>query len=265
MIAGPERKSRRLTEEERRRVAYHEAGHALVAALTEHSDPVRKISIIPRGHAALGYTMQTPEFDRYLTTKSALLDQLKSLLAGRAAEILVFDEESTGAANDLERSTRMARAMICRFGMSEKIGPVTFGREQQQVFLGRDYGQEERDFSERSAQEIDDEIRRLIEDAATEAMRLLTERRDCLEHITKVLLEKEVIQGKELDELLRCELGADGGDSESVATEDAEGDASGGDLPNGSTSSAASSTADEAQDAAPSTTAAPAKVSSKAP
>ncbi|MEM7231496.1 MAG: ATP-dependent zinc metalloprotease FtsH [Planctomycetota bacterium] len=215
VIAGPERKSRRLNEDERKRVAYHEAGHALVAALSDHSDPVRKISIIPRGHAALGYTMQTPEYDRYLTTKSNLLDQLRSLLAGRAAEILVFDEQSTGAANDLERATRLARSMVCRFGMSERIGPVAFGREQTQVFLGRDFTQEDRDYSELSAQQIDTEVRTLLEESANFALKLLTDHRDCLENVTQTLLEKEVIQGKELDELLSCGLPKkNGSDSE---------------------------------------------------
>ena len=209
VIAGPERKSRRLGPEERKRVAYHEAGHALVAALTEHSDPVRKISIIPRGHAALGYTMQTPEGDRYLTTRSALLDQLKSLLAGRAAEVLVFDEQSTGAANDLDRATRVARAMVCRFGMSDKMGPVTFGREQHQVFLGRDFAQEDRNYSERSAQEIDHEVRRFLDDQSDVAMKILQEHRACLDKIAETLLEREVIQEAELKKLLKGELGED--------------------------------------------------------
>jgi len=207
VIAGPERKSRRLNEDERRRVAYHETGHALVAALTEHSDPVRKISIVPRGHAALGYTMQTPEYDRFLTTRSALVDRLKSLLAGRAAEIIVYNEQSTGAANDLDRATRLARAMVCRYGMSETLGPVTFGREQQQIFLGRDFAQEERNYSERSAQRIDEEVRQLLDEANAEAMQILQDHRNCLEKVTEVLLEKEVIQGSELEALLKEELG----------------------------------------------------------
>jgi cell division protease FtsH len=209
VIAGPERKSRRLSDEERERVAYHETGHALVAALTKHSDPVRKISIIPRGHAALGYTMQTPDVDRFISTRSALVDRLRSLLAGRAAEIIVYDERSTGAANDLERATRLARSMVCRFGMSERMGPVTFGREEHQVFLGRDFGQEERNYSELSAQHIDEEVRRILDEASDEAVRILTEHRRCLERITQILLEKEVVQGSELDDLLKEELGDD--------------------------------------------------------
>ncbi len=208
-IAGPERKSRRLGEEERRRVAYHEAGHALVAALSKHADPVRKISIIPRGHAALGYTMQFPTDDRYLVTRSALLDQLKSLLAGRAAEELIFDELSTGAQNDLSRSSEIARSMVCRFGMSDKLGPVTFGREQHQVFLGRDLAHEERNYSESSALEIDREVRRIIEESNEAAKDLLHKHRPCLDRIAQTLLKKEVLQGSELDQILREELGPD--------------------------------------------------------
>ena len=207
VIAGPERRSRKLGKEELAKVAYHEAGHALVAALCENADPVRKISIIPRGHAALGYTMQTPEADRYLTSKPDLLDKLKGLLAGRAAELLVFEELSTGAGNDLERATHIARSMICRFGMSEKLGPVVYGRESQQVFLGRDMTQEERNFSESTAQEIDAEVKRLIEEANEEAMAILEKNRICLNRIAETLLEKEVMQGEDLDELLKEILG----------------------------------------------------------
>jgi len=205
-IAGPERRSRRLSEEERRRVAYHEAGHALVAALSEHADPVRKISIVPRGHAALGYTIQFPNDDKHLTTRSALIDRLKGLLAGRAAEELVFQELSTGAANDLVRATEIARSMVCRFGMSDKIGPVTFGRENHQVFLGRDFTQDERDYSESTAQEIDEEVRAILDATEADARQILAGHRACLDHIAETLLEREVIQGTELDQMLKKEL-----------------------------------------------------------
>ena len=207
VIAGPERRSRKLGKEELAKVAYHEAGHALVAALCENADPVRKISIIPRGHAALGYTMQTPATDRYLTSKPDLLDKLKGLLAGRAAELLVFEELSTGAGNALERATNISRSMICRFGMSEKLGPVVYGKESQQVFLGRDMTQEERNFSESTAQEIDAEVKRLIEEANEEAMAILEKNRICLNRIAETLLDKEVMQGEDLDELLKEILG----------------------------------------------------------
>ncbi len=210
VIAGPERRSRKLGGEELEKVAYHEAGHALVAALCENADPVRKISIIPRGHAALGYTMQTPEEDRYLTSKPDLLDKLKGLMAGRAAELLIFEELSTGAGNDLERATHIARSMICRFGMSEKLGPVVYGRENQQVFLGRDMTQEDRNYSDSAAQEIDTEVRRLLDEANDDAMRILEENRICLDRIAQTLLEKEVMQGEDLDNLLQEVLGEDG-------------------------------------------------------
>ncbi len=206
VIAGPERRSRRLGDAERKRVAYHEAGHALVAALSKNADPVRKISIVPRGHAALGYTMQFPEDDRYLTMKSALEDRLKTLLAGRAAERLVFEEFSTGAADDLNRASDIARSMVCRFGMSEKIGPVALGKEQRQVFLGRDIGSEDRNYSEQTAQEIDSEVRRIIEEADVEAHDILTKYREALNLISEELLEKEVIHEEELDEILIREL-----------------------------------------------------------
>jgi cell division protease FtsH len=215
-IAGPERKSRRLGAEERRRVAYHEAGHALVAALSKHADPVRKISIVPRGHAALGYTMQSPADDRYLLTRNALLDRLKGLLAGRAAEDIVFGELSTGARDDLNRASELARGMVCRFGMSERLGPVTFGREDHHVFLGRDLTQEERNYSEATAREIDAEVRRILEEADEAAKKILTDHRGCLERIAERLLEREVIQGSELDEMLKRELGTDAEKKEPV-------------------------------------------------
>ena len=175
--------------------------------MCENADPVRKISIIPRGHASIGYTIQTPEEDRYLTSKPDLLDRLKGLLAGRAAELLVFEELSTGASNDLERATHIARSMICRFGMSEKLGPVVYGKDNQQVFLGRDMTQEERNFSEKTAQDIDDEVKKLIKSANEEAMTILETNRICLNRIAETLLEKEVMQGEDLDSLLKELLG----------------------------------------------------------
>jgi len=205
-IAGPERRSRRLGDEERRRVAFHEAGHALVGALSKNADPVRKISIVPRGHAALGYTMQSPEGDRYLNTEGALIARLRTLLAGRAAEDLVYGEISTGAADDLNRATQIARSMVCRFGMSSKLGPVAFGRENHEVFLGRDIGHEDRGYSEASAQEIDGEVKRILEDAASTAGGILEKHRRCLDNIAETLLEQEIIQGKELEEILEREL-----------------------------------------------------------
>ena len=163
VIAGPEKKTRLFSEEERKITAYHEMGHALVGHYLEHTDEVHKISIISRGQA-LGYTISLPREDRYLTTKTALMDQLAMTLGGRAAEELVFQEVTTGAANDLEKVTSTAKQMIMRFGMSEKLGPRVLGRNHDMPFLGREMG-DEPDYSEEIAREIDDEIRRVIEEA----------------------------------------------------------------------------------------------------
>ena len=206
VLAGPERKSRCLSEEERRWSAYHESGHALVAALCKSADPVRKISIIPRGHAVLGYTLNPPAEDRYTITRNELVDRLRVLLAGRAAEKVVFGEVSSGSANDLQRATDMARTMVCRLGMSERLGPVSYGRDRQQVFLGRDFYSEEKTYSEATAREIDAEVKRFVELAGEEAENLLREHRACLDVLAKTLLEREVMQGPEFEELIRREL-----------------------------------------------------------
>jgi cell division protease FtsH len=159
-VAGPERKSRRLSEQEKRRVAYHEVGHALVAAHSKHADPVHKISVIPRGRAALGYTLQLPEVEQFLMTQSELLDRLRGLLGGRAAEEVVYGEVTTGAENDLERATAMARQMVCMFGMSEQIGLAHTVQRQGPAFLpGADH-QLQRDCSEATAKQIDEEVKR---------------------------------------------------------------------------------------------------------
>src|SRR5205814_8952378 len=171
VIAGPEKKARLLSEKERKITAYHEMGHALVGHFLENTDPVHKITIVSRGQA-LGLTISLPTEDRYLTTKSALMDQLAMTLGGRAAEELVFHEVTTGAANDLERVTSTAKQMIMRFGMSEKLGPRVLGRNHDQPFLGREMGNEP-DYSEEIAREIDDEIRRVIEEGHEAALRVL--------------------------------------------------------------------------------------------
>ena len=172
VIAGPEKKTRLLSEQERKITAYHEMGHALVGHYLRDATPVHKISIISRGQA-LGYTISLPREDRYLTTKSALMDQMAMTLGGRAAEELVFHEVTTGAANDLEKVTHTAKQMIMRFGMSEKLGPRVLGRNHDMPFLGRDMGAEP-DYSEEIAREIDDEIRRVIEEAHERALQVLT-------------------------------------------------------------------------------------------
>jgi len=204
VIAGPEKKSRLITEKEKRVLAYHESGHALVSKLLKVRE-VTKITIIPRG-LALGYTLNLPQEDRYLMSKRELLDEMTVMLAGRAAEEVVFGEVTTGAQNDLERVTDLARRMVCEFGMSERLGPVTLGRKAGPIFLGRDIV-EDRNYSETVASEIDKEVRRIVEECYERAKRLLQENRHLLDAIANRLLEKETMDGEELDSLLR-EMGA---------------------------------------------------------
>jgi cell division protease FtsH len=200
VIAGPEKKTRLLSEKERLITAYHEMGHALVGHFLEGCDPVHKISVISRGQA-LGYTISMPSEDTYLTTRSQLRDQLAMTLGGRAAEELVFDEVTTGAANDLEKVTATAKNMIMRYGMSEKLGPRTLGRTHDQPFLGREFSQEP-DYSEEIAREIDDEIRRIVEEAHERARSILLERDEALHRISKILVERETIDRAQFLRLL---------------------------------------------------------------
>lgn len=204
VMAGPERKSRVISEQERKLTAYHEAGHALIGMLIEHADPVHKVSIIPRGRAG-GYTLMLPKEDRYYATRSRLLDQLKVFLGGRVAEALILKEISTGAQNDLERCTALARQMICEYGMSEKLGPMTFGRRQDQVFLGRDIGRD-KDYSEEVAFTIDQEVRAFIEEAYSQTEELLAANIDKLHAIAERLLEKETIDGDEIADIMEGNL-----------------------------------------------------------
>jgi cell division protease FtsH len=203
VIAGPEKKTRLFSEEERKITAYHEMGHALVGHYLEHTDEVHKISIISRGQA-LGYTISLPREDRYLTTKRALMEQLAMTLGGRAAEELVFNEVTTGAANDLEKVTHTAKQMIMRYGMSEKLGPRVLGRNQDMPFLGREMSAEP-DYSEEIAREIDDEIRRVIEEAHSLARRVLEEHMEDLHRISGILIERETIDKDEFIRLLEGE------------------------------------------------------------
>ena len=203
VIAGPEKKTRLLTEQERRITAYHEMGHALVGFYLEHTDEVHKISIISRGQA-LGYTISLPREDRYLTTKGSLMDQLAMTLGGRAAEELVFNEITTGASNDIEKVTSTAKQMIMRFGMSEKLGPRVLGRNHDMPFLGREMGAEP-DYSEETAREIDSEIRRVIEEAHETALRVLREHMDDLHRVSAILIERETIDKDQFERLLAGE------------------------------------------------------------
>jgi cell division protease FtsH len=201
VVAGPERKSKVISEKEKKLTAFHEAGHALVGMMLTHTDPVHKVSIIPRGRAG-GYTLMLPKEDRYYATRSELLDQLKTLLGGRVAEALVLSEISTGAQNDLERATDLVRKMITEYGMSEVLGPITFGRRQdQQVFLGRDIARD-RNYSEEVAYSIDKEVRRLIEDAYAKTEEMLQNNMDKLHLIADALIERETLEGDELRQLL---------------------------------------------------------------
>jgi len=200
VVAGPRKKSRIMSEKEKLVIAYHEAGHALVAHKLPNADPVHEVAIISRG-GALGYTLQLPTEDRYLVTKSEILDKVTSTLAGRAAEEIIFEEVSTGAANDLEVATRLVRRMIMEFGMSEKLGPLTFGKKEGQVFLGRDLARE-RDFSEEVAAAIDKEERDIINQCYQKAKQILNENRDTLVLIAETLLEKETIKADELERLI---------------------------------------------------------------
>ncbi len=200
VAGGPEKRSRVISEKERLRVAYHEAGHAIVSSLLPGADPVHKISIIPRG-AALGYTVQLPIEDRYLVTRSEIMDRICVLLAGRAAEELVFGEISTGAQDDLERSTRMARRMVTEYGMSQELGPLTFGNRQDNPFLGRDLARD-RNYSEEVAAAIDKEVNQLITQLYSKTLNLLKEHRGKLDAIARRLVEQETLEGPELNELL---------------------------------------------------------------
>ncbi|MGD9116638.1 MAG: ATP-dependent zinc metalloprotease FtsH [Dehalococcoidia bacterium] len=197
VIAGPERKSRRISVKEKEISAYHETGHALAARLLPNADPVHKVSIVARG-AMGGYTRLLPTEDRYLMTRSQFKDMIAALLAGQTAEELIFKEISTGAQNDLEEATKLARRMVTTYGMSEKLGPRTFGRKEEMVFLGREIS-EQRDYSEKVAEEIDDEVHRIIETAHAETKRLLTKNKKRLIHIAKRLIAEETLEGEALE------------------------------------------------------------------
>lgn len=201
VIAGPEKKHRVMNAEEKRLVAFHESGHTLVAMAVPTGEPVHKVSIIPRGVAALGYTMQLPVEEKFLSTRSELNDKLAILLGGRVAEELVFDEVSSGASNDLERASEIARDMVTRLGMSDTLGPLTYGRRQQSLYLGGDY-MEEKNFSEETAQQIDIAVKALVVDARQRALDILEQQRATLEALAEMLQEKEVLTGEEVRALV---------------------------------------------------------------
>ncbi|WP_177561202.1 ATP-dependent zinc metalloprotease FtsH [uncultured Phascolarctobacterium sp.] len=201
VIMGPERRSRVISDKEKRLTAYHEGGHTLVGMLLDNTDPVHKVTIIPRGRAG-GYTLSLPKEDRYYATRSEMLDELKVLLGGRVAEALVLKEISSGASNDLQRATSLARQMICEYGMSPELGPMTFGHRQDQVFLGRDIARD-KDYSEEVAAKIDKEIRKFIDEAYQKTESLLNENMDKLHLIADALIERETLEGEEIDQLMK--------------------------------------------------------------
>lgn len=199
-IAGPERKSRLINDREKKIIAYHETGHALVAKFLPGCDPVHKISIIPRGSAALGYTLQLPAEDRFLASKNELTNNICVLLGGRVSEELIFGDITTGASNDLERATQLARSMVTQYGMSS-LGPVVLGRQRHEVFLGRDLG-EERNYSDQIAYAIDEEVTKIVEQCYARVKNLLSEKLDTLRLVAETLLEREVMDGHDLAVLL---------------------------------------------------------------
>ena len=202
VMAGPEKKSRIISDEEKENTAYHEVGHALLAKLLDHTDPLHKVSIIPRG-MALGITLTLPEKDHLTMKKSQILDTITMILGGRVAEEIVYGPDSitTGASNDLEKVSMLARNMVTKYGMSEKMGNMAYGKDEQHIFMGRDFGVR-RDFSEEIAAEIDKEVKKIVDERYATAKQLLTENRDMLEYISKTLLDKETLDEKEFVELM---------------------------------------------------------------
>jgi len=214
VMMGTERKSMIISDEEKRNTSYHESGHALVAKLLPGADPVHKVTIIPRG-MALGLTQQLPMDERHSQDKEHLLNSMTILFGGRVAEELVLDHMTTGAGNDIERATELAHRMVCEWGMSEKLGPMTFGKKEEQIFLGRDFTQQQ-DYSESTAVEIDMEVRRIIQDCYCRAKDLLTTHIDLLHLVAKELLEKEVLDGAEIDAIVKEYMGDSGPDQPTI-------------------------------------------------
>jgi cell division protease FtsH len=204
VMTGPERRSRLISDKEKKIIAYHEVGHAMVAKRLPDSDPLHKISIVPRGHAALGYTLQLPEEDRFLVSRTEMLNRISILLSGRVTEELVFGDVTSGAANDLDRATKTARQMVTELGMSDRLGLVKLGRKREEIFLGRDIA-EDRDYSEEVAYAIDQEVKAIIDSCYAKAREILMENRPLVDKITVILLERETLDGKEFEALMNGE------------------------------------------------------------
>jgi len=201
VVAGLEKKNRLMSKKEKEIVAFHESGHAIVASFLPNADPIRRISIIPRGIAALGYTLQLPTEDRYLMTKSELLDRLAILLGGRVAEEIIFGEISTGAHNDLQRSTDIATSMVKEYGMSETLGYVTFEKEKQPLFLPSSFFSS-KEYSEDTARQIDAEVKKIVDETYGRAKGILTSQKDKLKELAQLLLEKEVVEEADLKKIV---------------------------------------------------------------
>lgn len=201
LIAGPEKKSKVMSKNEKEIIAYHETGHALVAKMIPGADPVHKISVLPRG-LALGYTLQLPLEDKYLVSKQEIMDQITILLAGRVAEEMIFSEITTGASNDIERATKMAHQMVCKYGMSS-LGVRAYGKSNENIFLGKEFTQHDRDFGDKTADQIDQEINDIINSCYLRAKKILTSKKSSLKTIAQELMKQEVIEGQELDKLLK--------------------------------------------------------------
>jgi cell division protease FtsH len=201
VLLGVERKSMIISEEEKRATAYHEAGHALVAKLLPGTDPIHKVTIIPRGRA-LGVTQQLPIDEKHNYPREYLINEIAIMMGGRVAEELVLDSITTGAGNDIERATELARKMVCEWGMSDRLGPLTFGRREEMIFLGREIAQHQ-DYSEQTAVEIDQEVRRLVMENYERAKSIITSRVQTLHNLAAALLEREVLDGAEIEEILK--------------------------------------------------------------
>ncbi len=202
VVAGPERRSRLISPHEKKIIAYHECGHALVANLIPDVDPIHKISIMPRGVAALGYTLQLPTEDRYLRTRTEIFNKMIVLMGGRVTEEAIFNEVTTGAQNDIQRATEIAHKMVCEYGMSKELGPLTFGRVNEEMFLGRDIFASERNFSEEVASKIDREVYAIVQEAVNRAKKIIEENYDKLDRLATALIEKEVLEGEEISKII---------------------------------------------------------------
>jgi cell division protease FtsH len=200
VMMGTERKSMIISDEEKKTTAYHEAGHAIVAKLIPKADPIHKVTIIPRGRA-LGLTQQLPIDEKHTYPKDYLLNNIAILMGGRVAEELVLNIQTTGAGNDIEKASDLARKMVCDFGMSENLGPLTFGKREEQIFLGREIAQH-RDYSELTAQKIDEEVRSIVTGGYERAIKLIKDNLDILHHMAEALLEKETLDAEDIDKIM---------------------------------------------------------------